>query len=74
MIDIKILKKGDSVLTVNDRFLAVKRESGEVDIYRVMFNDENELAIDPVKSAVIGYGEGMVSKTLEDGETTLFTF
>ena len=74
MIEIKILNKGDSVLSINERFLAIKRKNGEVDIYCVAFNEENELIIDPVKSAVIGFGTGVVSKKLDDGETTLFTF
>lgn len=74
MIEINILKKGDSVLSINDRFLAVKRKNGEVDIYKVMFNDDGELAIDPLKSTTIGYGDGIVSKKLDDGETTIFTF
>lgn len=74
MINISILKKGDEVLSVNDRFLAVKRKNGTVDIYNVMFNEENEIFIDPVKAAIIGYGEGTVGKNLDDGETTIYTF
>lgn len=74
MININILKKGDEVLSINERFLAVKRKNGIVDIFNVMFNDQNEILIDPVKVAVIGFGEGTVSKELEDGETTVYTF
>ena len=74
MIDIRILRKGDEVLTITDRFLAVKRKSGEVDFFNVMFNEENEFIIDPVKAAVIGFGEGTVSKKMDDGETTVYTF
>lgn len=74
MININILKKGDEVLTINDRFLAVRRKNGEVDIFNVMYNEENEIFIDPVKAAVIGFGEGTVGKNLDDGETTVYTF
>ena len=74
MINIDILKKGDEVLTVNERFLAVKRKNGTVDIFNIMYNEENEVFIDPIKAAVIGYGEGTVGKTLDDGETTIYTF
>lgn len=74
MFNIDILKKGDEVLSINDKFLAVKRKNGTVDIYKVMFNEENEIFIDPIKAAIIGYGEGTVGKTLEDGETTVYTF
>lgn len=74
MININILKKGDEVLTINERFLAVKRKNGEVDIFNVMYNEENEIFIDPVKAAVIGYGTGTVGKSLDDGETTVYTF
>lgn len=74
MISINILKKGDEVLSINERFLAIKRKGGTVDIYNVVFNEEGELGIDPVKSAEIGYGEGLVEKVLDDGETKVFTF
>ena len=73
MVDINILKKGDEVLTINERFLAVKRKNGTVDIFSIMYNEANELLIDPVKTAVIGYGEGTVSKKLDE-ETTIYTF
>ena len=39
-----------------------------------MYNEENEIFIDPVKAAVIGFGEGTVGKNLDDGETTVYTF
>jgi hypothetical protein len=74
MININILKKGDEVLSINERFLAVRRKNGTVDIFNVMYNEQNEIFVDPVKAAVIGYGEGTVSKELEDGETTVYTF
>ena len=74
MISIKIMKKGDEVLSINERFLAVRRKNGTVDIFNVMYNEQNEIFIDPVKAAVIGYGEGTVGKELEDGETTVYTF
>ena len=32
------------------------------------------MGIDPVKMAEIGFGEGLVEKTMEDGETKVFTF
>ena len=49
------------------------RKNGTVDIFSVMYNEANELLIDPVKAAVIGYGEGTVSKKMDE-ETTIFTF
>ncbi len=74
MISINVLKKGDEVLTINERFLAIRRKNGTVDIFNVMFNEQNEIFVDPVKAAVIGYGEGTVGKELEDGATTVYTF
>ncbi len=73
MTAINILKKGDEILTITERFLAVKRKNGEVDIFNVLY-ESNDFLIDPVKAATIGYGEGSISKTLDDGETTLFAF
>lgn len=74
MYNISILRKGDTVLCVNDRFLAVKRKNGEVDIFKVLFSEKDEFLIDPVKTATIGFGEGTVSSDMEDGETTVYTF
>lgn len=74
MFNISILHKGDDVLCVNERFLAVKRKSGEVDIYKVLFSEKDEFLIDPVKTATVGFGEGTVSTDMEDGETTLYSF
>ena len=74
MIEVKLLNKGDSVLEINDKFLAIKRKNGEVDVYKVGFSDQDEFLVDPIKAAVITYGDGVVSKTSEDGETTVFTF
>ena len=74
MVEIKLLNKGDSVLEINDKFLAVKRKNGEVDIFKVGFTEQDEMIIDPVKAAVITFGDGIVTKTADDGETTYFTF
>lgn len=73
MLNINILRKGDDVLTINERFLAVKRKNGEIDIFNVYFNEEG-IFVDPVKTAVIGYGNGIIEKQLDDGETTIFRF
>ena len=74
MITINILKKGDEVLSITDHILAVKRKNGEVDIFNVMFNEENEFIVDPIKTASIGFGNGTVSKSMDDGETTVYIF
>lgn len=73
MVSIDILKKGDEVLSINERFLAIKRKNGTVDIFNIMYTEENELAIDPIKAAVIGYGEGTVGKKLDE-DTMVYTF
>ena len=74
MIKINILKKGDEVISLNEKFLAVKRKNGTVDVYNILFNESGEMGIDPVKMAEIGFGAGLVEKTMEDGETKVFTF
>ena len=74
MIKINKKKKGDEVISLNEKFLAVKRKNGTVDVYNILFNESGEMGIDPVKMAEIGFGEGLVEKTMEDGETKVFTF
>lgn len=73
MININVLGKGDEVLTLNEHFLAIKRKNGTVDLYNVFFS-ENELCVDPLKMATIGYGNGSVEKASGDGEVKLVTF
>lgn len=73
MININLLKKGDEVLSMNEKFLAIKRKDGTVDVYNVFFNEEG-VYVDPIKTAVIGYGEGTVEKVLDDGETRIVSF
>ena len=70
MVNIDILKKGDEVMAINERILAVKRKNGCVDIYTVLYNEQGEIFIDPVKAATVG----IVSKESADGETTVYTF
>ena len=74
MLKANILQKGDEVLSINEHFLAIKRKNGEVDIYRIMYNDNSEIYIDPIKMAMVGYGSGTVEKDLDDGKTTVFSF
>lgn len=73
MININVLRRGDEVLTINEKFLAIKREDGTVDIYNVFFNEDG-IYVDPIISANIGYGEGMIEKMLDDGETKIVEF
>ena len=40
MIKINILKKGDEVISLNEKFLAVKRKNGTVDVYNILFNND----------------------------------
>lgn len=74
MTNINIMKKGDSVIAINEHFLAVKRKDGTVDVFNVCFNENNEFFVDPIKASHIGYGDGTVSKEIDDGETTIFSF
>lgn len=73
MININILNKGDTVLSINDQFLAVKRKDGTVDIYNVAFS-ENGIVIDPVKSACIGYGKGTVEMVDSEEQRKVIMF
>lgn len=74
MIKINVLKKGDEVLSVTERFVAIKRKNGCVDIYNLYTNENNEIIVDPIVVTTIGYGEGSIEKMSEDGETTLIGF
>lgn len=64
---INILKKGDSVLSVNKDFIAVRRANGEVDLIPLM-EDDMGLRINTSKIVTIGYGNNTVSSEV-DGVT-----
>lgn len=60
---IDILKKGDTVLSVNREFIAVQRTNGEVDL--IPFEeDEMGLRVNTSKIVTIGYGNNTVSSKI----------
>ena len=74
---IKILKKGDSVISVSGNLIAVRRKNGEVDIIPII-NDENGFPmIDTEHIVTLAYGNGSVESTVQSAggnDVTLFTF
>ena len=72
-MNINILKKGDEVIAINDKIVAIKRKNGQVDIFSIMYG-EKEIYVDPVKIATIGYGNGEISKVIDEDGTTVMEF
>jgi hypothetical protein len=73
-IKIGVMKKGDSVLSASQDFIAIKRKNGEVDIIRIYF-DENKLPrLDMGNIVTIGYGDGSVSTVVDDDGSEIITF
>lgn len=67
-IKINILNKGDSVLFVNDRMIAVQRKNGEVDLIpMVLDNETNFPRIEIDNILTISYGKNTV-ETIIDGD------
>lgn len=67
-IKINILNKGDSVLFVNDRMIAVQRKNGEVDLIpMVLDNETNFPRIEIDNILTIAYGKNTV-ETIIDGD------
>ncbi len=74
---VKILRKGDSVISVSGNLVAVQRKNGEVDIIPLIPDENGFPMIDPEHILTIGYGSGSVeSKVCNAGgdDVTLFTF
>ena len=72
-----LLNKGDTVLFANDRFIAIKRKNGEVDLIPIFFNDVGMPLIDENKITTITYGNNtteMNIKTDSGNEITITTF
>lgn len=58
---INILKEGDSVLSITEKFIAVQRKNGEVDMVPLYMDENSGLRIDESKIVTIGYGDNTVS-------------
>ena len=68
---IRILKKGDHVISVTSEFVAVERKNGEVDIMP-FFKDGEVLRIDTENIITIGYGDNIVQTKASDVTITSF--
>lgn len=72
-IKFEILKKGDSVLNVWDNYIAVKKKSGEVEIYQ-FFWDEQGFPRLADNTILVTQGSGNVTAKGDDSNVEVFTF
>lgn len=72
-IKFEILKKGDTVLNVWENHIAVKKKSGEVEIFQ-FYLDEEGLPRLSENTVLITQGNGSVSAETIDGDVTITTF
>lgn len=76
-IKIKILNKGDSVMSVTENIVAVQRKNGEVDIIPFIFNETGKPPrIDLENIVTISFGKNSVETIVEgeNGDVTVTTF
>lgn len=74
---VKILKKGDSVISVSGNLIAVQRKNGEVDIIPIIPDENSFPMIDTEHIVTIAYGSGSVEGKVHNSsgdDVTLFTF
>jgi len=57
---VKIMKRGDRVISVLDDRVAVQRKNGEVDIYRFITGDDGLPRLDLENVITITYGPGTI--------------
>ena len=61
-----ILKKGDQIFAVTDKFIAVKRKCGEMDLIPITKNENGwQLALNDIIR--IGYGDSVMEYETENG-------
>ena len=74
-IKIKVLRKGDHVISVTEKSVVVQRKNGEVDVIPIIA-DEGVLRIDTENIVTIAYGNNCIEATLdgENDEVTITTF
>lgn len=72
-VKLEILQEGDSVLTVWDSHVAVKKESGEVEIFQY-YLDEDGLPRLSEGTVLVTYGDRSVSTKIEGTSIEVSTF
>jgi hypothetical protein len=76
-IKIKILNKGDSVLSITERAVAVRRKNGEVDIIPLIFDEMGSPPrVDIENILTISYGKNAIETTIagDTGDVKITTF
>lgn len=63
---INVMHKGDKVLSVTNRLIAIQRENGEVDIIPFL-TDKEGMWIDTENIVTVGYGNNTVESEVVDG-------
>lgn len=69
----EILKEGDQVLNVWDSHIAVRKESGEVEIYKFYVDDEGLPRILD-DSILVTHGNGIITAVADDSPIEITTF
>ena len=72
-IKFEILKKGDTVLNVLENHIAVKKKSGEVEIFQ-FYVDEEGLPRLSENTILVTQGNGSISAGTTDSDVTITTF
>lgn len=76
-LTLRILRKGDKVISVNNNNIAIERENGEVEIIPVIIDENGFPGIDTEHTLRITYGSGAVEMQMNEGsaeEITTFSF
>ncbi len=69
----EILKEGDTVINVWDSHIAVRKETGEVEIYK-FFVDEEGLPRIADDSILVTHGDGIITTTVDESPIEITTF
>lgn len=72
-IKFEILKKGDTVLNVWENHIAVKKKSGEVEIFQ-FFLDEEGLPRLSENTILVTQGNGSISAKADESSIEITTF
>lgn len=71
-IKFELLKNGDTVLNTWENHIAIRRKSGDVEIFQY-YLDENGLPRISANTVLITKGNGAVSSVSEDGAIEIMT-
>ena len=71
---ISIMKKGDEFAGLYGNLIAIKKETGEVELTEIILDENGLIRLSDKPKICIGYGDNVVQVSSDDGSVEVATF